>query len=233
MMRNAIYRRTVPNPVRCHNSNINALTSTPAERTKYLNDMTACLMRVWATTLSQAGYSMHRPSVTLYDAPFRGACGRIDDTRNAFFCGGDQQIFWGADLARIFAPSRNTNRIIFDFVLAHEFAHAVQWRTGILGSANAYRHRHGFESPAAQTYSRRIEQQADCLAGLFMNSVAVARGYTGADRQLNVVLAGDIGGRPGGSHGLPNSRRTWTTKGLGTTRVVLCNTFTVPASQVP
>lgn len=231
MQRNSLYRRTLGNPVRCHQSNINASTSTAAQRTKYLNDMTACLMRVWGPALQQAGYSMHRPSVTMYSGPFQTKCGRMDDTRNAFFCGGDQQIYWGSNLAAIFSSSR-TSRLIFDYVLAHEFGHAVQFRTGILWSANAYRQRYGVQSPQAQTYSRRIELQADCFAGSFMNSMAVARGYTAAERQLNRRLAGDIGGRPGGSHGLSSSRATWASKGLDTSRVAVCNTFTVPASQV-
>ncbi len=233
MAANAIYARSAPAPVRCAASNINAMTSTNAQRTKYLNDLTACLMRVWAVTLSQAGYSMHRPSVTMYSGPFQSACGRIEDTYNAFFCSGDQQIYWGVNLARIFAPQRQTTRLVFDYVLGHEFGHAVQFRTGILASANAYRARYGIESPQAQTYSRRVELQADCLAGIFMNSIALSRGYSAADRRLHVQLAGDIGAAPGGSHGIPASRRTWTTRGLATVRIGQCNTFSAPAAQVP
>jgi len=73
-----------------------------------------------------------------------------------------------------------SSRFIVEVIVAHEFGHAVQARTGILSAA------HGLSDAATTTtdsnqWSRRTELQADCFAGLFIRSVSKSAGISQQD----------------------------------------------------
>ena len=124
-----------------------------------------------------------------------------------------------------------------DVVIAHEFGHALQARTGILISAKALGHEAGDE-PTDLLYSRRLETQADCFSGLFIRSVSSSLGIqqsdlSGIEDTYRAVGDDTLSGRPTilANHGLARSRLFWGTKGLGNSTVGSCNTFTVPAAR--
>jgi uncharacterized protein len=125
-----------------------------------------------------------------------------------------------------------------DVVMAHEFGHALQGRTGILISANGLGQLSG-DKPTQLELSRRLETQADCFSGMFMRAVSLSMGIQQSD--VNGILAtyravGDdtLSGNPDvvGNHGHADSREFWGSTGLGTSDVGKCNTFVAPASQV-
>ena len=125
-----------------------------------------------------------------------------------------------------------------DYVMAHEFGHAIQGRTGILTSRN-WLLSETPEKDVQLQLRRRTEVQADCFAGMFLRSVSVSRGLTQADAdalQKDFYNGGDdvLSGDPDfvGDHGRGASRQFWGTTGLGTSEAGKCNTFVAPASQV-
>lgn len=231
LQRNALYRQSIPLPVRCRPDGIDATRTSVAQRGAYYTSISECLMRVWAPLVSRAGYNMHRPTVTMYERPIRTACGTADELVNGFYCSGDGQIYIGSRDYQGVPPSQQGHRQNVDFTIAHEFGHAIQDRTGILASESAYEHRHK-GTPLENTYSRRLEQQADCLAGLFTNSVAQARNITADEKRFLGQLVRNFGGRVGGTHGTPESREKWLLRGVDATSVSTCNTFIVPESDV-
>ena len=95
------------------------------------DELTACLMRVWAPTLQEAGYEAVRPTVTVYSTPISTPCGDMP-MENAAYCMVDQQIYYASDLTDIIPKDLSNVPHTADAVMAHEFGHAIQARTGIL-----------------------------------------------------------------------------------------------------
>ena len=175
--------------------------------------------------------------MTIYAEQISTKCGSGKIPRNAFYCPADQQIYWSNTLGEILAPFDQSPRA-GDQIMAHEFGHALQGRTGIIASSQGIRRTLSDDGPRLEL-GRRTELQADCFAGQFMRSVSVSLGLRQADVariQQDFFNSGDdvLSGDPDyvGDHGHGRSRRSWGSTGLGTDQVGRCNTFTVPSDQV-
>ncbi len=102
---------------------------------------------------------------------------------NALYCAPDDLIAWDRvnlmPVAKEFFGDMEINGL-----LAHEYGHALQWRAGLAGE---------------QSSSILVrEQQADCLAGVYMRWVAEGhspRFSLNTSRALDQVMAGAIAGR--------------------------------------
>ena len=88
-------------------------------------------------------------------------------------------------------------------------------------------------------WSRRGEMQADCLSGLFINSVSKSTGLTQQDFANIEATARAVGDDTitgtrnfDGNHGLAANRQHWVQLGMSSTKVSVCNTFVAPASSV-
>lgn len=232
---NRFYAQTTPIPVRCDNPPINIANASDDQLDAHFNSQVECLMRVWDPPVTGVGYQLPRPSVTIYGQQITTRCGEAGV--NAFYCSADQQIYFSNLLPRA-VPIVRTNKWAADVVMAHEFAHALQGRTGLLISAHALAQNAESER-ASNLMIRRLETQGDCFAGMYLRSVARSLGIEQSDlRGIEQTFAavGDdtITGDPNieGNHGLARSRVLWGTTGLGTSEIGQCNTFTAPASQV-
>lgn len=236
MVNNPVYNSSVAVPVRCEALPIDLLNSSDAQLKAHFDDLTACMMRVFDPPLSDAGYIAVRPSVTVYTSPVETRCGTMPRA-NAAYCAADQQVYYSTELPAIVpAELRGTNFVV-ESVIAHEFAHAIQARTGILISEAAWE-QNSNESDA-NALSRRLEVQADCWSGQFMHSVGQSVGIDEAaldDLSLLFYSIGDdvLTGDPNidGNHGRGDSRRAWFLEGTNTTSMGACNTFAVPAETV-
>ncbi len=231
LQRNALYALSAPAPVRCEAGTIDPSQATSSERQTYYQALTACLMRVWAPVAESAGFSVHRPTVTVYQSSIQTKCGVFDDLENAAYCGADGQIYVGIDDWKGTYPSYQRTRANVDYTIAHEFGHLLQDSIGILRSSGAYEEDAGSGTQTALEYSRRLELQADCFAGMFANSIATSHGVTQAERTQYAELIKAFGST-NGDHGSPASRSAWVQQGLGTTDINSCATYNAPASQV-
>ena len=229
------YGQTVPVPVRCNSQPINVTTASDAQLKAHFEGLMECLVRVWEPPVTNAGFIIVRPTVTIYGEELTTKCGKSGV--NAFYCTADQQVYY-SNLLPEALPAVRRNKWTADVVMAHEFGHALQGRTGILISAHALGQNSGSEATDLQ-YTRRLETQADCFSGMFIRAVSQSMGVQQQD--LDGILAiyyaiGDdtLSGRPDvvGNHGLARSRQYWGNMGLSTSNIGQCNTFVVPASQV-
>lgn len=198
----------------------------------HLNRTIGCLMKVWNQPMSEAGFVLLQPPVRSYDKPITTACGTSPamDQAAAFYCSGDQRIYYAVNRKR---PLYYRTPLAVDSTLAHEFGHALQGRTGILPARRVILQTVEDEDEALE-YSRRTELQADCLAGIAMNSLAKATGLTKKERQLlreDNYSRGDREGYPR-THGAPESGLHWIGVGLDTREIGRCNTFTATSKQV-
>ncbi|MCW5953509.1 MAG: neutral zinc metallopeptidase [Propionibacteriaceae bacterium] len=237
---NALYGQSAQVPTNCTLGRIDVESISPQELQEHLEVLTGCLMMVWQEPLERAGFAMPRPPVTVYSQPITTACGEAE-TLNAFYCSGDQRIYYATDLHTVFYrnnPEVVDNAFLVDNVLGHEFGHAIQGRTGILVSYVAFRNQAKTDADAEE-FGRRSELQADCLSGVFLNAVAQASQLTDAERTGLADVSEAIGddnltGDPSyvSDHGTGQARRTWFETGLANSAVGVCNSWTAPSSQV-
>ncbi len=229
------YGQTAPAPVRCTSSPINVDSASDAQLESHFEGIMECLVRVWQPPVTQAGLEIARPSVTIYGAKMTTKCGTSGV--NAFYCAADQQIYYSNRLAGA-VPVVKTDKWAADVVMAHEFGHALQARTGILISAKALGQESGDEATDL-LYSRRLETQADCFSGMFIRSVSVSLGVrqqdvAGIEDTYRAIGDDTLSRDPSvvGNHGLSRSRLFWGKTGLENGAIASCNTFTAPTSQV-
>ena len=110
--------------------------------------------------------------MTIYGEKITTKCG--ESGINAFYCSADQQVYYSNQLPTVL-ESASENKWTADVVMAHEFGHAIQGRTGILISAHALGQNSGDQATDLQ-YTRRLETQADCFSGMFVRAVSVSLG---------------------------------------------------------
>lgn len=233
---NPVYAQSIVVPTDCTVPEIDITTAPVGQLTAHLNDLTACLMRVWQAPVTAAGFKLPRPPVTVYNEPITTGCGTLDEV-NAVYCAADQRIYYAKPLYRIFPDDQQKARFVIEMVLAHEFGHTIQARSGILISSAAWEQK--VSSDEALVYSRRLEVQADCFSGMFTSAIAQASGLSQAEManlQKVVYNLGDdvLTGQAGyeGNHGSGKARQRWFTTGQDSTVMGECNTYTVPASRV-
>lgn len=240
MTNNPIYKQTAPAPTGCDAAPIDLVNASRSELQNHFNDLTGCLMRTFGPALEKAGYIAVRPTVTVYTTQIQTPCGKMP-RRNAAYCSADQQVYYAADLPSIVPSELRTTPYVVESVIAHEFGHAIQGRTGILISEaawqQAYTERN--DESAALEISRRTEVQADCFAGQFINSVGEAVGVGDTEKSKIGLLFYSIGddqltGDPNvvGNHGRGESRITWYQTGLQNTSMGACNSFTAQPQTV-
>ncbi len=229
------YDQTAPAPVRCNSQPINVSTASDAQLKAHFEGLMECLVRVWEPPVTSAGFTIVRPTVTIYGEELTTKCGKSGV--NAFYCTADQQVYYSNLLPEALLPVRR-NKWTADIVMAHEFGHALQARTGILISAHALGQNSGDEGTDLQ-YMRRLETQADCFSGMFVRAVSQSIGVQQQDEegilQIYVAIGDDtLTGKSDvvGNHGLARSRRYWGTVGLTTSAVAPCNTFVAPSKLV-
>ena len=233
---NAVYAETAPIPTDCRVPPINLPEARAAELTEHLNELTACLWRVWSPPLERAGFTLPRPPVTVYNEPITTACGKEDGV-NASYCAGDQHIYYAEPLYKILPQDQQTLPFVVDTILAHEFGHTIQARTGLLVASAAWG-QHGTKAEG-RVFSRRAEMQADCFAGMFTVSVGAASGLSSNDlTNLQDVIynIGDdvLTGQANydGGHGLGKNRKAWFANGQQNAELGTCNTYVVGATAV-
>jgi predicted metalloprotease len=166
----------------------------------------------WTRTLRASGAP--EPRVRFLWIPPRRAgrtgCGAVADENAAFYCPTDDTIYVGERLAgeirrgtssRFPGERAGAGRAVGDFglayVIAHEYAHNIQQELGLARIDPRY----GVEP---------LELQADCMAGLWGNSVYRAGKLHPGDVEdaiSTVLAAGDFDTRSAQHHGTPEERR--------------------------
>jgi predicted metalloprotease len=227
---NALYDQTLQE-IDCPVEMIDWTTASAEAVDDLLTVIEGCIMRVWSPALEAAGWVLPRPGVTVYTTDITTACGTAM-RRNAFYCSVDQQIYYSYDYPDIVDPNGRTLLINAVDLMAHEFGHHIQGRTGIL-RAERYRENTAETQEEANEYSRRTEVQADCFSGIFNRAIAASVGYTEADWasiRATLDIQGDNG--PGGDHGQSATRIAWMERGASGLNVSQCNSYIAPSSEV-
>ena len=186
--------------------------TSPQEIDTYLTTVLTSIDAYWTKTLKASG--LREPHVSYVWVPVGRAvqtgCGTPAGAEAAFYCPSDDTIYVSVELAaRIWEgvasnlPGQNAGygHAVGDFglayVVAHEYGHNIQQELG-LGEVDP---RTGVEP---------LELQADCMAGLWGNSVYRAGKLHPGDVQdaISTVMAvGDFDLNNPQHHGTPEQRR--------------------------
>jgi uncharacterized protein len=195
----------------------------------------------WSEIFNAAGQAYSGPRIVLFrNATNGGRCGIVQAARGPFYCAPDKQIFLDTGYfreveTRLNGCSGSTCRFTAAYIIARQVSHHIQNLLGILPRVTRLQEQAGskVESNALQV---KVELQADCLAGLWVNREEKVRpGFVEAgdiDAALTTLSAlGDgtlqrqVQGTDSFTHGSAEQRKHWFMIGYQQGLVQACNTF--------
>ena len=166
-----------------------------------------------------------------------------------FYCSGDQTVY--LDMSFFSEMERSLGAtdtpLAEEYIVAHEFGHHIQHLSGQMAEADR-------SGSGATSDSVRLELQADCYAGIWVNHASSTADPETGQPFLNRPSSEEISGALGAAeavgddhiqerakghvdsdtwtHGSSEQRVRWFTTGMETGSVQACNTFAVDASQL-
>jgi uncharacterized protein len=198
----------------------------------------------WSEIFQASGQSFSGPRIVLFrNATNGGRCGMAQSAMGPFYCPPDKTIFLDTGFfrqveTRFRGCSGNACKFTAAYIIAHEAGHHVQNLLGILPRVTQRQQQAGSkaESNALQV---RIELQADCLSGVWVNREEKKRpGFLEAgDIDAALTTATAIGddtlqrqaqGRvvpDSFTHGSAAQRKQWFMTGYQQGTVKACDTF--------
>lgn len=198
----------------------------------------------WSEIFSASGQTYRGPRIVLFkNATNGGRCGMAQSAMGPFYCPPDKQIFLDTGFfreveTRFRGCSGNACKFTAAYIIAHEAGHHIQNLLGILDKARQMQERAGSKAEA-NAIQVRVELQADCLSGVWVNREEKKRpGFLEAgDIDAALQTASAIGddtlqrqaqGRvvpDSFTHGSAAQRKRWFMTGYQQGNVQACNTF--------
>ena len=217
-------------------SNNQATSAQNDEASQFVRTILAETEDTWNAVYARMGRQYRPPKLVLYSGMVRSACGVSSAQAGPFYCPGDYQIYIDLnflnDLKRMGAPGD----FAFAYVIAHEVGHHIQNLEGVARQVRQRQAQVG--KAAANALSVKMELQADCLAGVWINHTEkrnailepgdIKEGLDAAaavgDDQL-MRNAGRVVRRENFTHGSSKERMDWFTRGMRNGNLEACNTF--------
>jgi len=193
---------------------------------------------VWSKIFRQSGSQYRAPTLVLYDAQVRSACGSAQSAMGPFYCQNDEKLY--VDLS-FFREMRTRLGAPGDFaqayVIAHEVGHHIQKLTGRFEQLESERANSQADSNRS---SVRLELQADCYAGVWGNHASAMNQLEAGDLEEALNAANAIGddrlqkqrGRvvpESFTHGSSEQRVRWFKRGMASGDPKSCDTFSANA----
>ncbi|MBR2118306.1 MAG: neutral zinc metallopeptidase [Pseudomonadota bacterium] len=198
----------------------------------------------WSEIFSASGQTYRGARIVLFkNATNGGRCGMAQSAMGPFYCPPDRQIFLDTGFfreveTRFRGCSGNACKFTAAYIIAHEAGHHIQNLLGILDKARQMQEQAGSKA-AANNIQVRVELQADCLSGVWVNREEKKRpGFLEAgDIDAALQTASAIGddtlqrqaqGRvvpDSFTHGSAAQRKRWFMTGYQQGSVQACNTF--------
>jgi predicted metalloprotease len=201
----------------------------------------------WSEIFQASGQTYKGPRIVLFrNVTNGGRCGMAQSAMGPFYCPPDQKIFLDTGFfrdveTRFRGCSGNACKFTAAYIIAHEAGHHIQNLLGILPKVTAQQQqlREGGNKAAANALQVRVELQADCLSGVWVNREQKKRpGFLEAgDIDAALTTASAIGddtlqrqatGRvvpDSFTHGSAAQRKQWFMTGYQQGTVQSCNTF--------
>lgn len=201
----------------------------------------------WTAELPRYGKQWQPTKTVLYQGATQSQCGTASNQVGPFYCPLDQRVYIDADFFSLLTQrfGADDGALAQEYVVAHEYGHALQDQLGLLGRAQ--QDPQGPESGAV-----RIELMADCLAGVWAKHASSTNGADGKpflkqlttqDIQSALSAASAVGddqiqaktqGRvtpENWTHGSAEARQRWFLQGFKTGDLNQCDTFAVQSVE--
>lgn len=153
------------------------------EQTDFVRAILGDTEDTWRQLFQQAGRQYQDPTLVLFNASVRSACGMASAASGPFYCPADRQVYLDVsffrELAQRYAAAGDFAQA---YVIAHEVGHHVQTLLGVSAKVQAARQR-GERMEGDNGLLVRQELQADCLAGVWAHH---------AQQRLDWLEAGDL-----------------------------------------
>ena len=221
-----------------------AVNKPPAndQMTKFVRTVLADTEDVWKDVFAKAGGKYQEPKLVLFRGSTATACGQGQAAMGPFYCPADRNVyidlgFYETLKNRLGAPGDFAQA----YVIAHEVGHHVQNLLGISTKMEQMRSR--VSKTDYNALSVRLELQADCFAGVWVNHAQAARQLLeqgDVEEAMNAAakIGDDALQRAAGgavvpdsfTHGSSAQRQRWFDTGLKNGSVKRCDTFA--ASQL-
>jgi len=190
---------------------------------------------LWEDTFQRSGQQYARTTLVLFTGGTQSACGAASSATGPFYCPADRKVYLDTDFFqelsdRFGAPGDFAQA----YVIAHEVGHHVQTLTGIEGQVRELQQR----DPGRQNeLSVKMELQADCLAGVWAQSVYQAGDLEAGDLEEGLGAAAAVGddriqasagvgvNPESWTHGSAEQRSQWFNKGFRSGDPAGCDTF--------
>ncbi|WP_257166003.1 neutral zinc metallopeptidase [Bradyrhizobium sp. SRS-191] len=202
----------------------------------------------WSEIFQSSGQNYTGPKIVLFrNSTNGGRCGMAQSAMGPFYCPPDKQIFLDTNFfreveTRFRGCQGNACKFTAAYIIAHEAGHHVQNLLGILPRVTRMQQQvdNKAEANALQV---KVELQADCLSGVWVNREAKKRPGFLEDGDIDAALttASAIGddtlqrkatGRvvpDSFTHGSAAQRKRWFMIGYQQGTVQACNTFAANA----
>jgi predicted metalloprotease len=198
----------------------------------------------WDEIFKASGQRYTGPRVVLFrNATNGGRCGMAQSAMGPFYCPPDRQIFLDTSFfreveTRFRGCSGRSCQFTAAYIIAHEAGHHVQNLLGILERVRREQQQAGSRAEA-NALQVRVELQADCLSGVWVNKEKQKRpnfleeGDIDAALQTATAIGDDTLQRKAQgrvvpdsfTHGSAEQRRRWFMTGYQSGSVQACNTF--------
>lgn len=198
----------------------------------------------WSEIFKESGQSYTGPRIVLFkNATNGGRCGQAQAAMGPFYCPPDKQIYLDTGFfrqveTRFRGCSGNACKFTAAYIIAHEAGHHIQNLLGILPRVQRLQEQAGSKA-ASNLLQVKVELQADCLSGVWVNREAKKRPGFLEDGDIDAALqtASAIGddtlqrqaqGRvvpDSFTHGSAEQRKRWFMTGYQQGTVTSCNTF--------
>jgi uncharacterized protein len=192
---------------------------------------------LWGEIFAASGRTYEPATVVLFSQATESACGGANSATGPHYCPLDKTVY--IDLTFYDELKQRFGATGGDFaeayVLAHEIGHHIQNELGIMDDVRALQQ----SQPAdANDYSVRLELQADCLAGVWANSIYqredvleagdIAEGVNAAaavgDDRIQQTTTGRVNPESF-THGTSQQRVDWFNAGYEAGDPAACDTF--------
>jgi uncharacterized protein len=198
----------------------------------------------WSEIFQASGQTYTGPKIVLFrNATNGGRCGMAQSAMGPFYCPPERRIFLDTGFfreveTRFHGCSGSACKFTAAYIIAHEAGHHVQNLLGILPRVTAEQQQASSKAQA-NALQVRVELQADCLSGVWVNREAKKRpGFIepgdidGALQTASAIGDDTLQRQATGrvvpdsfTHGSAEQRKRWFMTGYQQGTVQSCNTF--------
>ncbi|WP_157570299.1 neutral zinc metallopeptidase [Microtetraspora malaysiensis] len=221
--RNKLYRSGMAKQVAC--SPTEPRKGSAASIKRYLQYVAKCNDILWSRQFKAVGMGFSRPRLVIMTSGTKSPCGTLTSWSPAHYCPDSRTIYVRLLKSQIKDPFA----LVLAKTMAHEYGHHVQQRSGIIGAywSNYNRTRN---ATARNLMSSRLEQQAECFAGVFLRA---AEDYLPVDqREYDYVVDWAAKNATDKAHGKGRNQAWWLERGFNSASPGACNTWVAPNARV-